>query len=67
MSKINLIICFLLSLILFSCGSKGKKGGLEDQTAETLLTQAQVAYNSGQYDDCLNYNMMLLENFPTSR
>jgi tetratricopeptide (TPR) repeat protein len=66
MSTINQIICFILSLLLFTCGSKGKKDGLEDQTAESLLTQAQVAYNAGQYDDCLNLNMMLLENYPTS-
>jgi TolA-binding protein len=54
-----------LLFVIYSCSSKNGIV-LEDETPESLLQKAELAYESGKPDDAIQISQMILDNFPTS-
>jgi TolA-binding protein len=55
----------LILCIIYSCSSK-KGIVLEDETPESLLQKAELAYDNDKPADAIQISQMILDNFPTS-
>lgn len=56
-----------VAILLFMFGCSSKEGiVLEDETPESLLQKANVAYDNKDYPQAINISQMLLDNFPTT-
>ena len=54
-----------LVLLIYSCSSR-EGIVLEDETPESLLQKADLAYENGKPDESMQLSQMILDNFPTS-
>jgi tetratricopeptide (TPR) repeat protein len=60
-----IISAILIAFLLIACSSK-EGIVLEDETPESLILKAQAAHESGNYEEALKINQMILDNYPTS-
>ena len=61
-------IIFYLATIIFLIYSCSSREGivLEDETPESLLQKADLAYQNGKPDESIKLSRLILDNFPTS-
>ena len=62
--RIFLYSIFIIALI--GCGGSQDEIVLDNETPESLLQKAEIAYDNGNFDESIKLAQLMLDNFPTS-